>query len=115
MSPKLLALLRVEAAPGDGGRWLLSSTVEWVDEAVSLNSWDGKCGGCILDESVRLIDILLCVGGTSPLGVADAEALCRGTRWRCWEACEDCDVVDPCEARRASGMRESFARLHGEK
>jgi hypothetical protein len=121
MSPRLLTLLRVDAAPGEEGRSgfiegdRLAPSTEGSDD--SLKSWADSCGGGCLDDPERcgaLLDVRPTEGGFSVFGVGAAEASFRRALYRC-DPCDVCEAVDPCDARLASGSRESFARLHGWK
>jgi hypothetical protein len=102
ISPRLLALLAVEAAPGDRGRSgrtederLFSSTD--LLEDVSLKSNDDNCGVGFLgvDNSVpvgSLVAARAVPGACSDLGVEDVGG--RWTRLRC-EDCEESEAVEP--------------------
>lgn len=103
---RLLIPLLAEAALTDGGRSTLNDgerlfsctlpvPVDRVEE-ISLNSWaGGSCEVALLEPFPRPGSALL--------------ALWRMGQPRC-EACEDCDVAEPCEALRSDVRRGSFVR-----
>jgi hypothetical protein len=120
MSPKLLTLLAIDAAPGerggsgfiDGDR--LFSSTDWLED-MSLKSCVERCCAVFSDASGPgggLLRMRAEAGGCSFLGVEDEAFRCP--RLRC-EDCDVCEAVEPCEGRRVSGIRPSLARLHGWK
>lgn len=120
ISPKLLALLAIDAPPGDRGMSGISgerlSSVDLLDDA-SLKSCADRCGRAflvLLDVSEPVEDLIgvRVAGGCSATGVAALDCLCIRLRWEAWE---DCEVVEPWDWRRASGKRPSLMRLHGWK
>jgi hypothetical protein len=115
MSPRLLTLLAIDAAPGDLGRSLSCSEGDRLLSSADLLSVKivcANCGGAFRGVADSLLSSCLLVarvepGGCSDLGV-DVLVGCR-TRLRC-DDCDDWEAVEPWD-----GRRESLVLLHGWK